>query len=187
MPPPIVLIGPACAGKTTQAGLLAVVLDWPRVSLDDLIRQYCGESGYSRRDYDRVRAAQGAPAARRPLPELFAIAVERIVAGHPGHVIDLGAGHTHLAEPTLRARLHRALDPCPNVVLLLPSPDLDRSVRVLKERSKQTRGHDWVRNGYDHIAHWVKESPNEELATMIVYTDAYTPEQTRDEILDRVN
>lgn len=186
MTPPIVLIGPVCVGKSTQAALLAAALGWPRASLDDLIWRYCGELGYPRAEFDRVRAAHGVSAARRPLPELFATAVETIVAEHPDHVVDLGAGHTHLTEPTLRARLRNALALCPNVVLLLPARDVDRSVRILKERSMQARGHDWVRNGHDHIAAWVKESPNEEFATMIVYTDEHTPRQTRDQIIDRL-
>jgi adenylate kinase family enzyme len=185
MAPPIVLIGPVCAGKSTQANLLAAALHWPRASLDDLIWRYCAESGYSREEFDRVRASDGV-AARRPLPGLFAAAVARIVAEHPDHVVDLGAGHTHLNEPMLRARLRDALAPCPNVVLLLPSPDVDRTIHLLKERSMRARGHDWVRDGQDHTSQWVKQSPNEELATMTVYTGESTPEQTRDEILDRL-
>ena len=152
MLPPIVLIGPVCAGKTTQASLLAAALRWPR----------------------------------RPLPALFATAVDRIVAEHPDHVVDLGAGHTHLVQPVLRAKLRHALTPCPNVILLLPSPDADRSIRILKERSMRARGHGWVRDGQDHILRWVKNSPNDELATMIVYTGGSAPEQTRDEILGRL-
>lgn len=183
---PIVLIGPVCAGKSTQASLLAAALHWPRASLDDLIWQYCGESGYDRDEFDRVRAAQGAAAACGPLPALFATAVERIVTEHPGHVIDLGAGHTHLTEPTLRDRLRRALARCPAVVLLLPSSDPDHSVRILKERSMRERGHDWVRDGHDHISRWVNESPNAELATIVIYTGDGTPEQTRDQILKRL-
>ncbi|HEX3813067.1 MAG TPA: hypothetical protein VHX59_09520, partial [Mycobacteriales bacterium] len=180
---PIVLIGPACAGKSTQAGLLAVALGWPRASLDDLIWQYCADAGYSRTDFERTRTTNGASLARRPLPALFANGVERIVREHPGKVIDLGAGHTHLTDATLRARLRRALAGCPNVVLLLPAPDPEVSIRILKMRSLHTRGHDWVRDGHDHIARWVSQSPNSELATRTVYTDGKTPEQTRDEIL----
>lgn len=187
MTPPIVLIGPVCAGKSTQAALLATALHRPRASLDDLIWQYCADTGYSRADFDRIHAAEGASAARRPLPALFADAVHRIVAEHPAHVIDLGAGHTHLTDPNLLARLHSALGPCPNVVLLLPSPDPDTSIAVLKERSRHLRGHDWVRDGHDNIANWVRKSPNDELATIVVHTDGQTPEETRDRILERLS
>lgn len=187
MTPPIVLIGPVCAGKSTQAELLASALRWPRASLDDIIWRYCADAGYSQADFERIRAAEGATAAQRALPALFANAVERIVAEHPAHVIDLGAGHTHLTDPRLAARLRGALDPCPNVVLLLPSPDPDLSIAVLKRRSMEMRGHDWVRDGHDNIAKWVRKSPNGDLATIVVYTEGHTPEETRNGILSRIS
>lgn len=66
---------------------------------------------------------------------------------------------------------------------MLPSPDLDESVRVLKERNRRERNGDWVIEGYDHFEHWVKDDCFHELATVTVYTDGQTPEETAEEIL----
>jgi chloramphenicol 3-O-phosphotransferase len=68
------------------------------------------------------------------------------------------------------------------VVFLLPSPDLDRSVRTLRERSVADRGADWIADGYDFMEHWVKDSCNHGLATLTVYTEGRTPEETCTEI-----
>ena len=167
----VIFIGPVCAGKSTLAGLVASNLGWPRASLDDLVWTYGASEGS--RD-KRLRP---------PLPELFVRAVERIVAEHPGHVIDLGAGHTHINDPNLFRRLRHAVAPCRDVILLLPSRDPDESIEILKERARRLRGHDWVRNGVDHIARWVRDPPNYELATHIVYTENQTPQQSCDLLL----
>jgi hypothetical protein len=173
--PPVVFIGPACAGKSTLAAILADRLGRPRASLDDLVRDYCAEAGYSPADFRKLRGS-----AR---PALFTGAVERIVAEYPGHIVDLGAGHTDIQEPVLFGRLQRALAPCPHVILVLPSADPEEAVRILRERSRALRGHDWVRHGVDHIERWIKHSPNERLATITIYTGEETPAATCDRLL----
>jgi len=51
------------------------------------------------------------------------------------------------------------------VVLVLPSPDLDESVRMLKERVW-----DGVAGGFDFHEHFVKHRSNHRLARIVVYT-----------------
>ena len=72
--------------------------------------------------------------------------------------------------------MRRARAPFRNVVLLLPSPDLDRSECILRER----------------LGFWgevddqlLRHRSNYELATFTVYTEGQTPEQTADEVLRR--
>jgi len=45
---------------------------------------------------------------------------------------------------------------------------------------------DWVFNGYDFIEHWVKDDCNHNLATVTIYTDGKTPEETCEEILQAI-
>lgn len=52
-----------------------------------------------------------------------AYAVERMMADRPLAVIDFGAGHSVFEDETLFERVRVALEPFPNVVLLLPSAD----------------------------------------------------------------
>jgi hypothetical protein len=73
-----------------------------------------------------------------------------------------------------------------NVVLLLPSSDLVRSIEILRDRSIRTRGWSWQVDGYDFIAQWFQDPGNSELATLTVYTEGCTPTETCDEILTQV-
>jgi hypothetical protein len=116
----------------------------------------------------------------------FVSAIERLLSKHFDRIIDLGAGHSHYQDHGLFQRVRQALAPYHNIVLVLPSPDLDLSVQILKERSLSQRGYDWIADGYDFIAHWVKDRCNHELATLTVYTQDKTPQQTCDEILQCV-
>jgi hypothetical protein len=83
-------------------------------------------------------------------------------------------------DPALFARVQRALAPFRNVVLLLPSPDPAESVRILKGRYGGLES-----NGVDFDAHFVTHDSNHDLATLVVYTEGKTPEETCAEILRR--
>ena len=52
-------------------------------------------------------------------------------------VMDFGAGHSVYEDEALFARVEAALEPYPNVILLLPSPDLDESVAILNARFRR--------------------------------------------------
>jgi hypothetical protein len=92
-------------------------------------------------------------------------------------VIDFGAGHSVYEDEAQFARVQQALAPFPNVVLLLPSADLDESIQILADRTK-----DVAPPGFDHTP-FVKHPSNHRLARWKVYTKDQTPEQTRDQII----
>src|SRR5690606_32472802 len=108
-------------------------------------------------------------------------AVERILSEHHNCVIDLGAGHSVYEDENLFKRVQTALSTYPNVILLLPSPDLDESVSILNEREE------FLREMKPNInEHFIKHPSNHKLAKYIVYTKEKTPEETCDEILEFV-
>jgi hypothetical protein len=194
----IILIGPVCTGKSTLAPLLADRLHVPRVSLDQISLTYLEELGYGEATLRNIQqelnqgqatprnVEQGSLATYRQWEPFFVSAIELLLRKHFDRIIDLGAGHSHYQDPALFERVRQALAPYHNIVLVLPSPDLDLSVQILKERSLSQRGFDWIADGYDFIAHWVKDRCNHELATLTVYTQDKTPQQTCDEILQCV-
>jgi hypothetical protein len=184
--PAAILIGPTGAGKSTVGLLLADRLNLPSVSMDGVAEPYYNECNFGIAVFQSLRAEQGFLKTHGQWEPVRVHAVERVIAEYGQVVLDLGAGHTHYEDPMLFDRVRRAIAPCPNVVLLLPSADLDRSVRLLKERCRLERGGDWVKDGYDFIEHWVKDNCNHDLATLTVLTEGKTPMETCEEIVARI-
>jgi len=178
----IVLIGPICAGKSTQGRLLSEALGLPQFSMDALRWDYYAEVGYDKAEEDRVMTAEGFFGVLTYWKPFEVHAVERLLADHPRDaVLDFGAGHSVYTDPAQFARVQAALAAFPHVVLLLPSPDLDESIRISKKR----QGHQtWQENDFDEL--FVKHSSNHTLAKHVVYTLGKTPEQTRNDILRRL-
>ncbi|MFN8417741.1 MAG: shikimate kinase [Anaerolineae bacterium] len=131
----IILIGPVSAGKSTVAALLADKLHMPHVSIDDVRWGYYAEIGYDNAEASRIaNSDEGMLGLLRYWKPFEAYAVERVLPDHPNSVIDFGAGHSFYDDEALFDRVQNALAPYPNVIMLLPSPDLDESARILNDR-----------------------------------------------------
>jgi shikimate kinase len=176
----IILIGPVRTGKSTLGRLLAEKLGLPQVSLDVLREQYYQEIGFDPLLAKEIRQ-KGGFLALMFYRELFAAhAVERILAEHHNCVIDFGAGIYESDE--MFARVQKALSEFVNVVLLLPSPDIDESLLILKERDPNPPAD----LALDLNARFLRHHTYYNLARITVYTRGRTPEQTCQEILARV-
>lgn len=173
----VVLIGPLGAGKTTVAALLGQALGLPVVALDDVRWNYYAEVGYDAAEA-AMREARGGFIAKYQYWKPFEIhAVERVLAEHTNCVIEFGAGHSVYEDDAMFERARRALAPFGNVVLLLPCPAPEKSLRILTER-----GEEKVQLNRHFIAH----HSNYDLATHTVYTEGQTPTGTCHEILARL-
>lgn len=182
----VVFIGPVCVGKSTQAKLVSDALNAQWVSLDPIAQKYYAQGGFSRERIQKSIAEQGFVNTLQTWWPAVAHAAEQVLLDHPNCVIDFGAGHSHYEDEALFERVQNALAGYGHTIFLLPSSDLNKSVRILKERSLQSRNHDWVRDGYDFIEHWVKDDCNHRLATFTIYTEGKTPEETCDEIIEHI-
>jgi broad-specificity NMP kinase len=177
--PEIILIGPPDTGKGTIGALLAQRLGRPRASVDHLRKAYYAEIGYDDDLARRLRVTEGFAALVRYWKQFDLHAVERTLADYPGHIIDFGAGHSVYDDEGEMARLRKVLAPYPNVILLLPSPNADESIALLRERQNQRIGI----NGVELHRYLLEHPANRALATHTIYTQGQTPEQTCDAIL----
>lgn len=186
----IILIGPMSAGKSTIAKLLAEKLNLPRYEVDENRWEYYNEIGYDKAVASQIaKSDQGMLGLLRYWKPFEAHSVERVLADHPNCVIDFGAGHSVYEDEELFNRVQRVLAPYPNVILLLPSPDLDESVEILNARFGQLLMEeigeiDQALFGVNE--HFVKNPSNHKLATMIIYTNGKTPDETCAEILQKL-
>ncbi len=140
------------------------------------------EIGYDPELADELRRKEGWVALYFYWKEFECHAVERLLADPPGGVIDFGAGHSVHENDAHFARVAAALAPYPNVVLLLPSGDQDEALRVLHERRQFTPDPDRL----DLNAHFLTHPSNQRLAKQAIYTDARTPDETCQQILNAV-
>lgn len=173
-----VVIGAPGAGKSTLGALLADLSG--RVFYD--ADEHAGSS-YARMGWSvqrlRQRAEQvGFQGAHREFEPALAAAVLDLVDAHPGAVVSLGAGHTHLESPELFDQVAMALGSASQVVLLRPAADLHISRQVLRERCRLTKGHTWEVEGIDWLARWLGDGRDEQLATDVVHTGEEQPEVT---------
>jgi len=177
----IILIGPLRTGKSTQGKLLSSRLGWPQASLDLLRKDYYREAGYEDELANEIRQKGGFLALVYYWKQFELHAIERVLEEYPHHVIDFGAGATILENRFQFTRLRELLAPYPNIVLILPSPDPNESIRILTERSRDLPG--TFQQGFNWHDYFVRHPANRILAKQVVYTTGKTPDETCEEIL----
>lgn len=180
----IVLIGPVAAGKSTIARLLSARTGIRNVPLDLIRWNYFYRIGYDRAEEARREAEEG-PAGRYAYWKPFeAYAVEQALAEYPDAIIDFGGGASVQDEPDHFARVVRAVAGADHVILLLPDPDPEVSLRLLMARLDPPAGQaDFVAA---RQAALLTSPCNARLATATVYTVGRTPEETCAEVLELI-
>ena len=174
----IILIGPMGSGKSTVADLVSLKTGLTRRSLDELRWHYYDELGYDRDLARYIRTQDGFWGLYRYWKPFEAHAVKRALEDFHECIFDFGGGHSVYEDETLLAQVRERLAPYSHVILLIPSPDQDESIRLLN-----------ARNEYDSDSqrevneHFVRHRSNYDLAKHIVYTKGKAPETICEEIL----
>lgn len=183
MPTEIILIGPPMAGKSTLAQSLARETNLPWFNLDELRWGYMKEIGYDKALDDEIRR-RGGFLARALYWQLFGpYVIERFLAEHSHCIMDFGGGHTVYDSQESHNRVKRALAPYPNVILVLPSPDPEKSIKILSDRLALEP----VELNFDFSRHFVEHPANHELAKHIIYTEGKSVDESTAEILGLIS
>jgi len=175
----VILIGPISAGKSTLSKLIAEKLGMPCRRMDQVRIRYYKEIGYDDDLAQQILSKHSFLGLYRYWKPFEAHAVERLLSENEEVVIDFGGGHSVYEDDALFARVQKALAPYPYVILILPSPDKEKSVKILNERTGGV-----VSEGFDFHEHFVTHHSNYDLAKHIVYTEGKTPEETCAEIVE---
>ncbi len=178
----IILIGPIRSGKSTLGKLIAEKLVLPRYPIDQYRWKYYDEIGYDPGLVQKIGEQEGFLGVYKYWKPFEAHAVEQLLSDTQDGVIDFGAGHSVYEDDTLFTKVQKALEPYNNVILLLPSSDLEESIEILNDR---TGG--FIREGFDFHEHFVKHPSNHLLAKKVHYTKGKSPEESRDEIVDQLS
>ncbi len=150
--------------------------------MDTLRWGYYKEIGYDEDKAKELLEGEGFHALYKYWKPFDVHAVERILAEHNNCIIDFGAGHSVYEDEELFQCVSKALKPYKNVILLLPSPDLDESVKILKDLYGEE-----ISGSMDFFKHQVKHHSNHDLAKIVIYTKGKTPEETSEEILQKLS
>lgn len=107
-----------------------------------------------------------------------------------GGIIDFGASHSYYESDELLSEAKNILEPYKNVILLLPSSNVNESIQVLSERIKERytpkeRSSHVVESYILMNEKFIRHKSNYELAKYIIYTENKTIEAVAEEVLQK--
>ncbi len=94
----------------------------------------------------------------------------------PSGVFDLGAGHPIVLQHTRQQNINKILKPYKNIILLMPTENVEESLHILRERNNVDLDEDFNTLYFKDKTFW-------DIAKTVVYTEEKTPEETCEEIL----
>lgn len=186
----VVLIGPMSVGKSTLAKKLAKQLGVPRVELDEVRGRFYNEIGYDEKHASDIIGQEGMLGLLQYWKPFEAHAVERALEEFNNCVMDFGAGHSVYENPALFDRVQKALEPHKFVILVMPSPDLERSIEIVNQRFSELLVREVGKVDpelLDLNEHFVRHPSNQLLAKKIIYTEGRSIKATVQEILDWID
>lgn len=173
----IILIGPIGVGKSTVAELLSMRTGLVHRAIDELRWKYYEEIGYDRDMARYKRATEGFWGLYRYWKPFEAHAVKRFLAEFTDCIFDFGGGHAVYEDEVLFAQVRELFAPFTHVVLLMPSPDPDESIRLLNARAQYDS-----QDQREVNEHFIRHHSYYDLAKHTVYTLGKDPEQVEREV-----
>ena len=160
-------------GKSTQARLLAEELGQPLCVYDEIKDNYRFKIGLSREKSLAIHAEHGVYAMLEYMNEFKSQILQPIIDDYTGYIIDLGGGAHSFDEPHQVERARRAFESVDDVILLIPSHDLETNINSLPG----------IKENYEVNTFLIMHPTNELFATKTIYTLKKTPEEVLREII----
>lgn len=174
----IILIGPMDIGKSTISELLSVRLNSPHIKIDQIRFKYYEEIGYSRETEEKLRNEKGFFNGTYRYWKPFELyAIKKILNEYSDCIFDFGAGHSVYEDDKMFDEAKELLADFKNVILLLPSKDIDESLKFYKEqRNINDIG------TIEILRHFMTHHSNYDLCKHIIYVK----DKSKDEVTDEV-
>lgn len=167
----ILIIGPMGVGKSTISDELSKSTGLKVVSLDNgeqLSHLYQQKPNYRNfKDFEFYLTSSVLTELDEPM------------------VIDFGAGHSIYENPIMFYEMKKLITKFKNVILILPSEDLNESLRIINERIS-TRDVNDLNQRMANNKHFIESPCNYELSTDIIYTNNMSLDEITNTILQRI-
>ena len=173
----IVITGPYGVGKSIQAKLLGKEIGMPVCHYDAVKDNYRYKIGLCREKALSIKADKGIYAMLEYMNEFKSKILQPIMEDHPDHIIDLGAAAHSFDEPEQVERARQAFKDVKDVVLLMPSDDLETNINSLPG----------IKDNFDLNTYLIMHPTNKLLATKTVYTFGKTREEVLSGIVSAIN
>jgi len=174
----IIFIGPIGAGKSTISEMVGKELSMPAYSLD-AEEHLAASLGYDVEHYKGMQEEKGLSEAYEYRRSFYDRLVPLFLKAHPEGVLDLGGGHPIVPDSKKQEEIKKALAPYPHVFLLMPTPDAEESLKILRQRNQLASDEEDLNELYfrdGNRTFW-------DIAKFPIYTEGKTPKQTLDEII----
>jgi len=163
----VILIGPIRTGKSSIAKQLSADTGLSRKSLDDLRWKYYDEIGFDHAHAKLLEDTGRSNERRHYWSKHDPYAIRRFLQEFGrDHVLDFGGSHSLHEDESQLEQVKSILSEYYNVVLVLPAPDIEESLRILNAR----RGEPHMSYGFDLNRLMLEHKSNYELAKHIIYT-----------------
>lgn len=168
----ILLIGPMGTGKSTISKKLTEATNMPRISLDD--REQLQNFYQNRGRFTNFKDFE------------FYLTSSVLTSMQEPSIIDFGAGHSVYENPIMFYEMRRLIGKFKNVELILPSENIDESLKIINERisSRKANGQ---QNTFDINRHFIESPCNYVLATDVIYTQNMTQDEITNVILKQIS
>lgn len=184
----IILIGPLATGKSALATELSILTGMRNIPIDKIKWYYRFRNGYDLVKSTNLLRCNGFDALIEYAQNYFGPREINAILQEFSGVIDFGASDTQFNDLRKLKELHFYLDKYPNIFLILPSEDEQKSKEVLDSRLRKRYKNDPLKgpviDSYlKKNEEFIRSYQNYSFAKHVIYTDNRRVDEIAQEII----